>query len=183
MNGFLRPIRSESQPETIRSAVAVHSATPSITPRLATEALSVPVTNAGSTGTTISEEMSVRSDVHPSTRTLRFTDGSGRAATAGAGDDAAGNGSGGGGKARGGTRPALASLLRVADVDRAQALERLLRHLGVRDHQDAEVLDAEVRLERAPAVRHGHGVDLVAERLDEPGIEPVELDVQELGRE
>src|SRR5262245_50430346 len=107
MNGFLRPIRSESQPETIRSAVAVHSATPSITPRLATEALSVPVTNAGSTGTIISEEMSVRSDVHPSTRTLRFTAGSGRAATPGSEDDDAGNEAGGDGTAQEVTRPAL----------------------------------------------------------------------------
>src|SRR5262245_60656283 len=71
MNGLRRPIRSESQPEKMRSTVAVHSATPSITPRLATEARSVPVTNSGSTGMIISVETSVKSDAQPSARTLR----------------------------------------------------------------------------------------------------------------
>src|SRR5439155_5110614 len=50
---------------------AVLSATPSITPRLATEALSVPVTNSGSTGMIISVETSVRRETQPSATTLR----------------------------------------------------------------------------------------------------------------
>ncbi len=48
------------------------SATPSITPRLATEALSVPVTNRGRTGMIISLETSVKSEVRPSATMLRL---------------------------------------------------------------------------------------------------------------
>src|SRR5437867_10257538 len=65
-------MRSESQPEARRSSAAVLSATPSITPRLATEALSVPVTNRGRTGTIISVETSVKSEVRPSATMLRL---------------------------------------------------------------------------------------------------------------
>src|SRR5882762_10496180 len=71
MKGFRRPIRSDSQPEKMRSTVAVHSATPSITPKLATEALRVPVTNAGSTGIIISVDTSVNSEANPIATTLR----------------------------------------------------------------------------------------------------------------
>src|SRR3989442_10799994 len=85
MNALRRQIRSESQPDKMRSTVAVHSATPSMTPRLANDARSVPVTNAGSTGTIISVETSVSSDVKPSATTLRLVAG----ALAGGGDGGA----------------------------------------------------------------------------------------------
>src|SRR6516162_2548990 len=65
-------MRSESQPEPRRSSEAVLSATPSINPRLATEALSVEVTNSGSTGMIISVDTSVNSDVKPSATMLRL---------------------------------------------------------------------------------------------------------------
>ena len=70
-------MRSESQPDESRSSEAVLSATPSMTPRLATEASSTPVTNSGSTGTIISDDTSVSSDVKPSAHTLRVSPGAG----------------------------------------------------------------------------------------------------------
>ncbi len=70
-------MRSDSQPEVSRSSDAVLSATPSMMPRLATEACSTPVTNSGSTGTIISDDTSVSSDVTPSAHTLRVRPGCG----------------------------------------------------------------------------------------------------------
>lgn len=65
-------MRSDSRPEASRSTDAAHSATPSITPRLATEACSVAVTNSGRIGTSISDEMSVSREVNPSATTFRW---------------------------------------------------------------------------------------------------------------
>ncbi len=84
-DGFRAPMRSESQPEATRSTVAVHSATPSITPRLATDALSVRVTKSGSTGTIISVETSVSIETNPSATTLRVSPGMPRGRAAGEG--------------------------------------------------------------------------------------------------
>src|SRR5689334_21070112 len=72
-------MRSESQPELKRSSEAVLSALPSIRPRLATEALRVPVMNSGSTGMIISVETSVSSDVRPRATMLRLMPGRPRA--------------------------------------------------------------------------------------------------------
>ena len=70
MNGLRCPIRSEIHPVQMRSTDAVHSATPSMTPRLATDAPSVAVMKSGSTGMIISLEMSVSSETTPSATTF-----------------------------------------------------------------------------------------------------------------
>src|SRR5512145_2847246 len=119
-----------------------------MSPRLATDAPSAAVMKSGITGTSISLETSVRNDVAPSATTLGWTPAIVLApgpAPVPVSDPPVAGGGGSPAGGRGASRALIppprrrsprARLLDLLQLQRAQAVERLLRQVAVRDHED-----------------------------------------------